>query len=264
MKIRKIASGPHNADPVASLAAALGRPFPGIELFDRVADTVFFIKDQEGRYVTANETLAHRCGFVDKRPLIGRKASEVFVSPLGERFESQDRKVISEGLSIRGRMELHLYPDGSEGWCLTWKEPLIDADGFIRGLAGISRDVPGLLKSGPVSALSVTLAYIEDHLDEPLRVPDLAARSGLSPFQFDQRVRSLFGLSAGQYLSRARIGRACDCLRHTNAPLSELAVECGYADQSAFTRQFRKSVGLTPGAYRLATAPRRRKRPLTG
>jgi AraC-like DNA-binding protein len=43
--------------------------------------------------------------------------------------------------------------------------------------------------------------------------------------------------------------------------LSELALECGYADQAAFTRQFHKSVGLTPGAYRLATA-RGRKRGL--
>ena len=63
-------------------------------------------------------------------------------------------------------------------------------------------------------------------------------------------------------LSRLRIDRACDRLRHTNAPLSELALECGYADQPAFTRQFHKSVGLTPGAYRLATA-HGRKRGLT-
>jgi AraC-like DNA-binding protein len=265
LKIRTIARPTNEGDPAAALAAVLGRPFPGIELFDRVADTVFFIKDHEGRYVAANETLAHRCGFADKRPLIGRKASEVFMSPLGERFEAQDRKVISEGLSIRGRMELHLYPDGSEGWCLTWKEPLIDANEFIRGLAGISRDAPGLLKSAPISAaLSTTLAYIDDHLDQPLRIPELAAQAGLSPFQFDQRVRSLFGLSAGQYLSRARIGRACDYLPHTDAPLSELALECGYADQAAFTRQFRKSVGLTPGAYRLATARGRRKRSVAG
>jgi AraC-like DNA-binding protein len=261
LKIRTIAPPADNGDPAAALAAVLGRPFPGIELFDRVADTVFFIKDHEARYVAVNETLAHRCGFADKRPLIGRTASEVFVSPLGERFEAQDRKVLSEGLSIRGRMELHLYPDGGEGWCLTWKEPLIDAIGSIRGLAGISRDAPALSGSAPVSvALSATLAYIDDHLDEPLRIPELAAHAGLSPFQLDQRIRALFGLSAGQYLSRLRIGRACDRLRHTNAPLSELALECGYADQAAFTRQFRKSVGLTPGAYRLATAPGRRKR----
>jgi AraC-like DNA-binding protein len=44
--------------------------------------------------------------------------------------------------------------------------------------------------------------------------------------------------------------------------LSELALECGYADQAAFTRQFHKSVGLTPGAYRLATARGRKRAPI--
>jgi PAS domain S-box-containing protein len=260
LKMGKNALRPAGDDPAAALAAALGRPFPAIELFDHIADIVLFIKDREARYVAVNQTLAERCGFADKRALIGRRASEVFAPPLGERFEAQDLKVIAEGLSIRGRMELHLYLDGSEGWCLTWKEPLIDADGAIRGLAGISRDAPALSRPGPVpAALSAALAYIDDHLHQPLRIPDLAARAGLSPFQFDQRLRALFGLSAGQYLARLRIGRACDRLRHADAPLSELALECGYADQAAFTRQFRKSVGLTPGAYRLATA-RGRKR----
>src|ERR1700730_14266130 len=126
-------------------------------------------------------------------------------------------------------MERHLHPDGSEGWCLTWKEPLIDAGGLIRGLAGISRDAPALSGSAaPVSAaLSATLAYIDDHLDEPLRIPELAARAGLSPFQLDQRIRALFGLSAGQYLSRLRIRRPCDRLRHPKAPWRELALEGG-------------------------------------
>jgi AraC-like DNA-binding protein len=247
-------------DLAAGLAAVLACPFPGIELFDRIADIVFFIKDREARYVAVNETLAHRCKFADKRALIGRKASEVFAPPLGARFEAQDLKVLAEGLAIRGRMERHLYPDGSEGWCLTWKEPLVDADGAIRGIVGISRDAPALLRLGAVSeGLSVALAYIDDHLDAQLRIPDLAARAGLSAFQFDQRIRVVFGLSAGQYLSRLRIERACDRLRHTDAPLSELALECGYADQAAFTRQFGKSVGLTPGAYRLATTRGRRR-----
>jgi len=263
LKIGKIAPrAVDERDSVSALAAVLGQPFPGIELFDRIADTVFFIKDHEARYVTVNETLARRCGFADSGALIGRRPSEVFAAPLGERFEAQDLKVIAEGLSVRAKMELHLYPGGDEGWCLTWKEPLIDARGVIRGLIGISRDAPALSGPAPVSAaLSATLAYIDDHLGEPLRIPEVAARAGLSPFQFDQRIRALFGLSAGQYLSRMRIDRACDRLKHTDAPLSELALECGYADQAAFTRQFHKSVGLTPGAYRVATS-RGRKRGL--
>jgi AraC-like DNA-binding protein len=94
------------------------------------------------------------------------------------------------------------------------------------------------------------LSYIEDHLDAALRVPDLAGRAGLSAFQFDRRIRSVFGLSAGQYLTRARIELACDRLRQTDAAISIVAQECGYADQAAFTRQFHKSVGLSPRAYR--------------
>ena len=83
LKIRTIARATIEADPAASLAAILGRPFPGIELFDRVADNVFLIKDQEARYVAVNDTLAHRCRFTSKSALIGRKASEVFSAPLG-------------------------------------------------------------------------------------------------------------------------------------------------------------------------------------
>ena len=260
--MRKTAPAAAPGDSAAAFAAELGRPFTAIELFDHVPDIVFFIKDREARYVAVNRTLADRCNNGDKRALIGRKASEVFAAPLGERFEVQDLRVIAQGLSIRGRMELHLYPGGREGWCLTWKEPLIDADGVVRGLAGISRDAPALARPGLApAALSAALSYVDDHLDQPLRIPDLAARAGLSPFQFDQRIRALFGLSAGQYLSRLRIDRACDRLRRADAPLSELALECGYADQAAFTRQFRKSVGLTPGAYRLATARGRRMAP---
>lgn len=242
-------------DPAARLAAATGRSFPEVELFDHIADTVFFIKDREARYVAVNDTLVRRCGFAEKGSLVGRTASEVFPAPLGERYKAQDLSVIAEGLSIRSRMELHLYPDGSEGWCLTWKAPLLDASGAVHGLVGVSRDAPALARPDAESeGLSSTLAYVDEHLDAALRIPDLAKRAGLSGFKFDQRIRALFGVSAGQYLSRLRIDRACDRLRRADLPLSQLAAECGYADQAAFTRQFHKTIGLTPGAYRLAGA----------
>jgi AraC-like DNA-binding protein len=62
----------------------------------------------------------------------------------------------------------------------------------------------------------------------------------------------MFGLSAGQWLTRLRIDQAGERLRQGDAPIVEVALACGYADQTAFTRQFRKVVGLSPGAYRRA------------
>jgi AraC-like DNA-binding protein len=246
------------ADHGTDFLRALGRPFFGEELFDRVADTVFFVKDRKARYVAVNEALVRRCGLAGKADLIGRTAGEIFPAPLGERFGDQDRRVLKDGLSIEARLELHLYPAGRHGWCLTWKEPLCDRAGKIIGLAGISRDIPTLARPQPnTNALSSALAYIHDHLDASLRIPELAARARLSVFQFDQRIRALFGVSAGQYLTRARIELACNRLRRTDSPISIVAQECGYADQAAFTRQFHKSVGLTPKAYRstLAKSP---------
>ena len=164
---------PHNRaaaanedDPAAALAAALGRRFR--ESSFSTASPTRSSSSRIARPAMSRSTKRWP-GAADSPTsgeLIGRRASEVFPAPLGERFEAQDLRVIAEGLSIRGRMELHLYPDGSEGWCLTWKEPLIDASGVIRGLAGISRDAPALSGRAPVSAaLSSALAYIDDHLD---------------------------------------------------------------------------------------------------
>ena len=242
------------------LLRALGRPFLGDELFDRLDDTVYFVKDAEARYVAVNDTLVRRCRRAAKSDLVGRTAREIFPSPLGASFEDQDRRVIADGVAIAGRLELHLYPDGRQGWCLTWKEPLRDANGRVAGLIGVSRDLgSGANPSADMPALAAALAFAHERLDKPLRVGQLARRARLSPFQFDQRLRQLFGLSAGQYLTRARIERACDLLRRGSAAISEVALACGYADQAAFTRQFHKSVGLTPRAYRLALAERRGK-----
>jgi AraC-like DNA-binding protein len=234
---------------------ALGRPFLGDELFDRLEDIVFFVKDALARYVAVNDTLVRRCRRATKGDLIGRAAREIFPAPLGASYEEQDRRVLADGVAIAGRLELHLYPDGRQDWCLTWKEPLRDAGGIVVGLVGISRDLAsGANPSAGMPALSQALAFAHDHLDQPLRVGELARRAGLSPFRFDQRMRALFGLSAGQYLTRARIERACDHLRRGSAAISEVALICGYGDQAAFTRQFHKSVGLTPRVYRLALA----------
>jgi len=231
-------------------AAALVRPFLGDELFDRVPDTVYFLKDRDGHYVAVNDTLVERCGLKRKADLLGRNPREVFPAPLGDAFARQDEAVLA-GEAIHGQLELHLYPGGQEGWALTWKVPLAGADGAIAGLAGITRDVPAAASPGQeLGALSGALDYVRAHLDTPLRLPDLAAHAGLSVFQLDRRIRDLFGLSAGQYVTRARIEHACNRLRRTDLPISRIALECGYADQAAFTRQFRKSAGLTPRAYR--------------
>ena len=234
-----------------ALLAQLGEPFSGAELFDAVPDTVYFLKDRDARYAAVNLTLVERTGRQSKADLLGLTAEEAFPAPLGAVIGRQDRAILAGHAPLRGELELHLYPDGREGWCLTWKEPLIGARGAIVGVVGLSRDVrPAHVPPGEARKLAAAMRYAQDHLDEPARVADLAKRAGLSAFQLDQRLRLMFGHSAGQYLTRLRIDHARGLLQRSEKPISEIALDCGYADQTAFTRQFKKTVGLSPLQYR--------------
>ena len=225
--------------------------FTGEQLFDAVQDTVFFVKDVEGRYLVVNETLVRRCGFKTKGELIGRTALEVFPAPFGSSFLEQDRRVLAGGATVNAQLELHLFANGREGWCLTWKVAIKDLSGKLLGLAGISRDVPQL--AGPLndhSAFAKVIDFIQQNIDSPMQIKDIAEFAGVSAFQIDQRIRDLFGLSTGQFVVRTRIDFACNRLRQTKDPISQIALDCGYSDQAAFSRQFKKSVGVTALAYR--------------
>ncbi len=234
-----------------SFFESLAGMLPVDRLFDGVPDIVFFVKDSRGRYMAVNDALAARCGLANKDQALGRTTEELFPPPFGHAFADQDREILNGGPPIRDHLELHLYPGGRSGWCLTYKEPVAGKNGSIAGICGISRDLhPPGAQNAHYAALSGVLKHIHRHFDEALRLPALAEMAGLSVYQFDQRIRSLFHLSAGQYLVKIRIDAACKKLTDTAEPIVRIALSCGYSDQSAFSRQFKQAVGISPLAYR--------------
>ncbi|MCB1204534.1 MAG: AraC family transcriptional regulator [Verrucomicrobiae bacterium] len=220
-------------------------------LFDALPDVVFFLKDTAGRYVVVNRTLADRCAGGDKTRLIGRRPEDLFPAVLAASYTKQDEAVLRTGRHVEGALELHLYPGGVTGWCLTTKLPLRDREGRIAGVAGISRDlhVPEE-KSAGYNELVAVLDHMRSHFDEGLRIEELAAMAGFSVYQFEQRVRRLFQMSPLQLLHKLRLDEATRLLRETNLSLGEIALQTGWCDQSAFTRHFSRYAGIAPGRYR--------------
>jgi AraC-like DNA-binding protein len=100
--------------------------------------------------------------------------------------------------------------------------------------------------------IAKVVGHLQANFSERLRVPELAARAGLSAYQLEQRVRKIFQLTAGQFLHKVRMEHALNRLRETDDAIAVIALDCGYSDQSAFTRQFRLAVGLSPSEYRRA------------
>jgi AraC-like DNA-binding protein len=237
--------------PQRELFSQLAEPFTGEALFDCLGDLVFFIKNKRGEYVVVNQTLVERCGQRGKNDLIGRRADEIFPAPLGQSYREQDERVLKNGGAILNQLELHFYPSGGRGWCLTNKLPLCDRGGRVVGLMGISKDLQAANERGEdYSRIAKVVQHIQNNFAEPLRVNELASRAGLSAYQFEQRIRKIFHLTAGQLFQKVRMENAVRKLRETNDAIAKIALDCGYSDQSSFTRQFRQTVGLSPSEYR--------------
>lgn len=98
--------------------------------------------------------------------------------------------------------------------------------------------------------LARALEFMEEHLADDLRREEVARAAGLSPSHFSHLMRAKTPWSFTELLTRLRIDRACHLLAHTELGLVQIALECGFGDQSYFTRVFRKRVGQTPGDYR--------------
>jgi len=230
------------------LLLRLDRPFTAEALFDALLDLVYFMKNDRGEYVLVNQTMAQRCGMASKDNVLGKTSADVFPEPLGSNYLAQDLALVKTGESLLNELELHAYPNRQPGWCITTKLPLRDRDQRCIGLVGISKDL-----HAPTEDYRDVAEAIQDaqaRLDQPLTVEEVAAAAGLSTYQLDRRIREVFHLSTSQLILKFRLDRARQRLRDTAMPIAQVALECGYAEQSSFTRQFGRSIGLTPAQYR--------------
>jgi AraC family transcriptional regulator len=87
---------------------------------------------------------------------------------------------------------------------------------------------------------------------EPVSVVEIAAELDVDPRLLARGFHEHFGASIGDYVRNARLDWAAARLVQTDAPLATLALEAGFADQSHFTRSFKRRTGLPPGKYRRA------------
>ncbi len=101
------------------------------------------------------------------------------------------------------------------------------------------------------AALRRARECLEDRVAENVRLADLAAEAGLSPFHLLRQFRARFGLPPHAYQRQIRIDRAKALLRQ-GVPPAEVAHLVGFADQSHLTRWFKRTFGVTPVQFHRA------------
>ena len=94
------------------------------------------------------------------------------------------------------------------------------------------------------------IAYINQHLAEPIDRDVLAANAHLSPSAFSRFFKLRTGKSLPRYLNELRVGRACRLLADEHVKIVDIALQCGFNNLANFNRRFREITGLNPSDYR--------------
>jgi AraC family transcriptional regulator len=94
--------------------------------------------------------------------------------------------------------------------------------------------------------------YLQDNYAREFNLDQIAAVVGLSKYHLERIFKRATGLNLHTYMMLARLDRAKHTLSQTSRPIADIALELGFSDQSHFTNVFKRFVGTTPYAYRLA------------
>jgi AraC-like DNA-binding protein len=226
-----------------------------IELFDYLEDTPLWMKDEAGHYEWANVSFLLNFGVKTRAEIIGRTDYDFCTEVLANQYRIDDERVL-RGERILSRVELVGRFDHTARWCVTSKVPLRDLKGKIVGTAGVTRPV-NARESNAVSAdapmgspLSVAIRFISQRYADKITNEDLAKACGLSVRALERQFQAAYNVSPHDYIRQLRVRMSCSALVFSRKSLAEVATEYGFADQSHFTKEFRKFLAETPRAYR--------------
>lgn len=227
-------------------------PAQWLDLMEALPAVCFFCKDSGGRFMRVNAAGAalHGCS---REEMIGKKDADLHPPALAAQYVEEDRKVMRTGVPLLDRLWLVYNAAGTPGWFLSSKFPLRNPRGEVVGIAGVMRvqDAPGgVAGPGGYNRLTPALNHVLTHYGTDLRMEALAERCHLSVSQMQREFQRCFGTTPSAYLLNVRLLMARWRLKNTGTSVGAIALECGFYDQSHFTRAFQKAHGVSPLKYR--------------
>ncbi|MEI7908423.1 MAG: AraC family transcriptional regulator [Verrucomicrobiota bacterium] len=221
------------------------------QLFDHLPQVFLYVKDRQHRFVRVNSAMAQLCGCSSTGEVLGKSDHDFSPPALADQYVEEDRQVMRSKQPLVD--QVWLVPDaaGIPCWYFSTKLPIPGRGGQIIGIAGVMRphdqagDAPGDYRR-----MSGVCDHVLAHYGEPVTVPELAAKANLSVSQLQREFRRLFHMSPANYIQHVRLTVARRELSLTCKPAGRIALDCGFYDQSHFTRTFRSATGMSPSAYR--------------
>lgn len=235
----------------------LGDQKQWLDAFQNLRGVCLFVKDAQHRFLSVNREELELHGLQHESEMIGRDDFDFHPPALAAQYQEEDKEVFRSGKALTQRLWLVASAGGTPGWYLCSKHPLRDLTGNVVGLVGLMQPHDQLENAhGHSQRLTPVLKYVLAHFGEAVSVDELAKQAHLSVSQLQREFRRLFGMSPTDYLLKVRLLMARRLLEQGQAQVGDVAQQCGFYDQSHFSRAFRTATGLRPLDYRKRFAPK--------
>lgn len=229
----------------------LTRPRTLLDLFDVIPGVSMYIKDTESRWVRSNRSVCEVVGVEHPDDLIGRTDFDFFPPALAAQYVAEDQRVILSGESSLDQVWMIPGKNGMPRLFLCSKIPLYDHRNKVIGLAGLNRPYEfSADDSAGYSRLMSVITFVTNNYASDIEVTDMAEHVLLSVSQLQREFSKSFGITPNRYLREVRVGVVRHLLANSDHPLSAIATDCGFYDQSHMTKDFKSITGLTPLKYR--------------
>ena len=221
------------------------------EILEHLSDVGFYLKDVNSRWWECNSAILTLLNAAKRTDVLGKTDWDFYPEQIAREIILDDRSVIETGVPIINKLEVIVDQSGRLLWVLTTQTAARNKDGQICGLMGLTRavDTTDMLPEG-YRQFSKVITHVEERYKTSLEVSELARIACLSESQFRKRFVKMFKISPSKFINRIRVQTAAKLLLSGDDPIAEIALQCGFCDQSYFTRQFSSFFGLTPKRYR--------------
>ena len=221
-----------------------------LNAFDLLPDTLFWIKDKEGRIVHANRVFLEYRGMRKLEQIIGKTDLDFSPPHIAAQYIQDDQKVV-KGALVTDRVELNFIEGGDVGWFSTSKRPLLDSHGTVVGTYGITHrlDKDSEVHSH-VEAIRIPVQYVRDNYHENICIKELAKISHLSVSALERRFKKYLGKTPNQFIMEVRLESARRDLVESDLPVAQIAYQSGFSEPSYFSKKFKALFGCLPSELR--------------
>lgn len=222
-----------------------------MDLFELAPGVYFYAKDSKSRFVRLNKANLAVYGVDDQESLLGRTDRDFHPPSLAEGYIAEDQRVMEGGKPILNQTWLVPFLNGSMQWFVSSKLPLLGANKECIGVCGVMHPIATPKEQlDRFQRLAPAVKYLEQRFRDHIQLSELADFCGLSSTHVHRLFRRLLRMSPTEYLLALRLQEARRLLVTTDNPLSVIAMDTGFFDQSHFTKRFRKMTGMTPTQFR--------------